>query len=56
VVPVIAENRYIATTLYGDDDEEEDTPQQNTMIEEPRLLGFNSSNEKVCLASGFCMF
>jgi hypothetical protein len=52
VVPVIAENRYIATTLYGDDDEEEDTPQQNTMIEEPRLLGFNSSNEKVCLTSG----
>ncbi|KAK2453058.1 DNA topoisomerase [Trifolium repens] len=44
--------KYIATTLYGDDDEEEDTPQQNTMIEEPRLLGFNSSNEKILLKSG----
>ncbi|MCH98732.1 DNA topoisomerase, partial [Trifolium medium] len=39
--------KYIAKTLYGGDDEEEDTPQQNTTIEEPKLLGFNSgSNEK----------
>lgn len=48
VVLVIAENRYIAKTLYGTE-EEEDTPQPNTKIEEPKLLGFNSgSNEKVC--------
>jgi hypothetical protein len=47
---LIAENRYIAKILCRDDDEVENTPQPNTMIEEPKLLGFNSSsNEKVCL-------
>ncbi|CAJ2671765.1 unnamed protein product [Trifolium pratense] len=44
--------RYIAKTLYGNDDDEEDTPKQNTMIEEPKLLGFNSANEKILLKSG----
>ncbi|XP_045815657.1 DNA topoisomerase 1-like isoform X8 [Trifolium pratense] len=49
--------KYIAKTLYGndddgDDDDEEDTPKQNTMIEEPKLLGFNSANEKILLKSG----
>lgn len=48
---VIAENRYIAKTLYGVE-EEEDTPQPNTTIEEPKLLGVNSGlNEKVFLRS-----
>ncbi|GAU15218.1 hypothetical protein TSUD_09560 [Trifolium subterraneum] len=45
--------KYIAKTLYGDEEEEEDTPQQKTMIEEPKLLGFNTgSNEKILLKSG----
>ncbi|CAK8570116.1 unnamed protein product [Lathyrus sativus] len=44
--------KYIAKTLYADE-EEEDTPEPNTMIEEPKLLGFNSgSNEKILLKSG----
>ncbi|XP_058724770.1 uncharacterized protein LOC131596200 isoform X2 [Vicia villosa] len=43
--------KFIANTLYGD--EGEDTPQPNTLIEEPKLLGFNSnSNEKVLLKKG----
>ncbi|RHN76795.1 putative DNA topoisomerase [Medicago truncatula] len=38
--------------LYGDE-EKEDTPQPNITIgEEPKLLGFNSSNEKVLLKRG----
>ena len=46
---MIFENRFVANTLNGDE-EGEDTPQPNTTIEEPKLLGFNSnSNEKVCL-------
>ncbi|WJX48567.1 hypothetical protein P8452_35114 [Trifolium repens] len=45
--------KYIAKILCRDDDEEENTPQPNTMIEEPKLLGFNSSsNEKILLKSG----
>ncbi|CAI8605798.1 unnamed protein product, partial [Vicia faba] len=44
--------KFIANTLNGDE-EGEDTPQPNTTIEEPKLLGFNSnSNEKVLLKSG----
>lgn len=52
VALVIAENRYIAKTMYGDE-EEEDAPKPNTVIEEPKFLGFNAgSNEKVCLTLG----
>lgn len=41
--------RYIAKTLYGDEEEEEETP-QNKSMEEPRLLGVHPvSNEKACL-------
>lgn len=48
---ILVEYRFIAKTLYADE-EEEDTPEPNTTIEEPKLLGFNSgSNEKVCLTS-----
>ncbi|CAI8605797.1 unnamed protein product [Vicia faba] len=44
--------KYIAKTLYADE-EEEDTPEPNTVIEEPKLLGFYSgSNEKILLKSG----
>ncbi|KAF1883707.1 hypothetical protein Lal_00012624 [Lupinus albus] len=44
--------RYIAKTLYGVD-EDEDTPEPNTKIEEPKLLGVSSgSNEKVLLKKG----
>lgn len=40
---------YIAKTLYGDDDDEEDAPQKNTNIDEPKLIGLHPvSNEKVC--------
>lgn len=39
--------RYIAKTLYGED-EEEVTPQNNNSVEEPKLLGLHPvSNEKV---------
>ena len=48
---MIAENRYIAKTIYGAE-EEDDASQPNTTIEEPKILGVNSgSNEKVCLRS-----
>lgn len=48
---MISENRYIAKRLLSGDEEEDDTPQPNsTMIEEPKVLGLNSSNEKVTLA------
>ncbi|KAJ0030718.1 hypothetical protein Pint_12667 [Pistacia integerrima] len=43
---------YIAKTLYGDDDEE-DAPQKNTNVEEPKLIGLHpGSNEKVLLKTG----
>ncbi|KAJ4707637.1 DNA topoisomerase [Melia azedarach] len=43
---------YIAKTLYGDE-EEDDTPQRNTNVEEPKVLGLHpASNEKVLLKSG----
>lgn len=42
---------YIAKTLYGDDDEE-DTLQRNTNVDEPKLIGHHpASNEKVLLLS-----
>lgn len=48
---MIAENRYIAKTLYGVE-EDEDAPQPNTTIEEPKVLGvISGSNEKVCYPS-----
>ncbi|KAI7992451.1 hypothetical protein LOK49_LG12G02884 [Camellia lanceoleosa] len=38
--------RYIAKTLYGDDDEEV-TPQNSDTVEEPKCLGlYPGSNEK----------
>ncbi|XP_027920255.1 uncharacterized protein LOC114178510 isoform X1 [Vigna unguiculata] len=44
--------KYIAKTLYGTE-EEEDVPQPNTRVEEPKLLGVTSaSNEKVLLKTG----
>ncbi|XP_061362537.1 uncharacterized protein LOC133306257 isoform X2 [Gastrolobium bilobum] len=44
--------KYIAKTLYGAE-EEDDTPEPSSRIEEPKLLGVNSgSNEKVLLKSG----
>ncbi|XP_059662989.1 uncharacterized protein LOC132308787 isoform X2 [Cornus florida] len=44
--------KYIAKTLYGDDDEE-DAPQNNNTAEEPKVLGLNpGSNEKVLLKNG----
>ncbi|KAK9281256.1 hypothetical protein L1049_004152 [Liquidambar formosana] len=44
--------KYIAKTLYGDDDEEV-TPQNNTSVEEPKVLGTHpSSNEKILLKNG----
>ncbi|CAK8570115.1 unnamed protein product [Lathyrus sativus] len=44
--------KYIANT-FNVNEEGEDTPQPNTTIEEPKLLGFHSSsNEKVLLKSG----
>ncbi|KAH9798448.1 Omega-protein [Citrus sinensis] len=43
---------YIAKTLYGDDDEE-DTLQRNTNVDEPKLIGHHpASKEKVLLKSG----
>lgn len=43
---------YIAKTLYGDDDED-DTLQRNTNVDEPKLIGHHpASNEKVFLKSG----
>lgn len=45
---LVTVNRYIAKTLYGDDDEE--VPPQNNNVEEPKLLGINPvSSEKVCI-------
>lgn len=39
--------RYIAKTLYSDDDEEDD-PENSKTVEEPKVLGLNpGSDEKV---------
>ncbi|XP_057459985.1 LOW QUALITY PROTEIN: uncharacterized protein LOC130750403 [Actinidia eriantha] len=44
--------KYIAKTLYGGD-EEDDTPQNNNSVEEPKLLGLHpGSNEKILLKNG----
>ncbi|CAO2823712.1 unnamed protein product [Amaranthus hypochondriacus] len=44
--------KYIAKTLYGEEDEDED-PEKNTTVEEPKLLGTHpQSGEKVLLKSG----
>ncbi|XP_057423559.1 uncharacterized protein LOC130717367 isoform X2 [Lotus japonicus] len=44
--------KYIAKTLYGVE-EDEDAPQPNTTIEEPKVLGvISGSNEKVLFKSG----
>ncbi|GLU01104.1 hypothetical protein SLE2022_184290 [Rubroshorea leprosula] len=44
--------KYIAKTLYGDDEDTE-TPRKSNNIEEPKLLGLHpSSNEKVFLKNG----
>ncbi|KAM4109076.1 hypothetical protein ACJW30_03G094700 [Castanea mollissima] len=43
--------KFIAKTLYGDDDEE--VPPQNNNVEKPKLLGINPvSSEKILLKSG----
>ncbi|KAI4316196.1 hypothetical protein L6164_024199 [Bauhinia variegata] len=45
--------KYIAKTLYGEDEEEEDTPNNNIAVEEPKLLGVHpNSKEKVLLKHG----
>ncbi|XP_011094464.1 uncharacterized protein LOC105174160 isoform X1 [Sesamum indicum] len=45
--------KYIARTLYGEDDEEVDPEHQKNNVQEPKLLGLNpGSNEKVLLKSG----
>ncbi len=47
LIDCLAVNRYIAKTLYGDDDE--DVSPQNSSVEEPKVLGINpGSTEKVC--------
>ncbi|KAK3211114.1 hypothetical protein Dsin_015820 [Dipteronia sinensis] len=44
--------KYIARTLYGDDDDEDAAP-KNQSVEEPKLLGLHpGSNEKILLKSG----
>lgn len=49
IVHLIAVSRYIAKTLYGDE-EEQATPRSNSSVEEPKVLGINpGSNEKVAL-------
>lgn len=41
--------RYIAKTLYGNEEEDDHTP-KNNRVEEPKLLGLSpGSNEKVLL-------
>ncbi|GAV63653.1 Topoisom_bac domain-containing protein/zf-C4_Topoisom domain-containing protein/Toprim domain-containing protein [Cephalotus follicularis] len=45
--------KYIAKTLYGADEEEEDNPQKNNVMNEPKVLGLHpSSDEKILLKSG----
>lgn len=51
VLNFLAAIRYIAKTLYGED-EEEVTPQNNNSVEEPKLLGLHPvSNEKVAFTA-----
>ncbi|KAK6136137.1 hypothetical protein DH2020_030110 [Rehmannia glutinosa] len=45
--------KYIAKTLYGEDDEDVTPEHQKNNVQEPKLLGLNpGSNEKVLLKSG----
>ncbi|KAG8367113.1 hypothetical protein BUALT_Bualt16G0038800 [Buddleja alternifolia] len=45
--------KYIAKTLYGEDDEDITPEDQKNNVQEPKLLGLNpGSNEKVLLKSG----
>ncbi|KAL2488008.1 DNA topoisomerase [Forsythia ovata] len=45
--------KYIAKTLYGEDDEQVDPENNKNNVEEPKLLGLNpGSNEKVLLKKG----
>ncbi|EPS74250.1 hypothetical protein M569_00504, partial [Genlisea aurea] len=45
--------RYIAKTLYGEDDDEDEDDRKKSQIEEPKLLGLKpGSNEKVLLKAG----
>ncbi|KAL7244394.1 hypothetical protein ACSBR1_016608 [Camellia fascicularis] len=45
--------KYIAKTLYGDDDDEDVTPENNGTVEEPKLLGLHPGlNEKILLKNG----
>ncbi|KAL5537675.1 hypothetical protein UlMin_044000 [Ulmus minor] len=44
--------KYIARTLYGDEEEEEN-PSQNNVVDEPKVLGLNpGSDEKILLKHG----
>ncbi|CAH8387460.1 unnamed protein product [Eruca vesicaria subsp. sativa] len=44
--------KFIAKTLYGEDEDEDDSP-RNTCVEEPKLLGLHpNTNEKVILKCG----
>ncbi|GMI97410.1 hypothetical protein like AT4G31210 [Hibiscus trionum] len=44
--------KYIAKTLYGDEEEEE-SPQKGNVVEEPKLLGLHpGTNEKIFLKNG----
>ncbi|XP_023634000.1 uncharacterized protein LOC17878329 isoform X2 [Capsella rubella] len=44
--------KFIAKTLYGEDEDEDDTP-KNTCVEEPKLLGLHpNTSEKVILKCG----
>lgn len=51
---------YIAKTLYGDEEEEEDANPKNKIVHEPKLLGLHpGSNEKVrkfCLPTVMVIF
>uniref|UniRef100_A0A2P2MBR3 Uncharacterized protein MANES_03G000500 n=1 Tax=Rhizophora mucronata TaxID=61149 RepID=A0A2P2MBR3_RHIMU len=45
--------RYIAKSLYGEEEEDDDVPQKKHPVEEPKLLGLHPvSNEKILLKSG----
>ncbi|XP_048331701.2 uncharacterized protein LOC107429950 isoform X1 [Ziziphus jujuba] len=45
--------KYIAKTLYGEEEEEEEVTPQNNSVEEPKLLGLNpGSSEKILLKNG----
>ncbi|XP_013598562.1 PREDICTED: DNA topoisomerase 1-like isoform X2 [Brassica oleracea var. oleracea] len=44
--------KFVAKTLYGEDEDEDETP-KNTCVEEPKLLGVHpNTNEKVILKCG----